>query len=216
MSSSLTIIFIGRPGSGKSTQIEKLKERFNFKVVTTGGLMRDLAKQDSFVGKKLKKVLDDGGLPPEWLAVHLWINELLKLKPSDKLILDGSPRRLMEAKKLDSVLKWLGRNNVKLFLVDISEEESMRRVAKRRICDKCGVSVIISSETKDQLACKKCGGKLITRGDDDESDVKAKFAWFNSNVKKVIKHYKKIGELVVINGERSITDVYKDIENHLK
>lgn len=216
MHKPLTLIFIGRPGSGKSTQIQKIRKEFNCKVIGTGALMRELAKHESFIGRKLKSVLDAGGLPPEWLAVYLWINELLKVGAEENIILDGSPRRLMEAKKMDSVLRWLGRNDVKAFLIDITEEESINRITKRRICGKCGVPVIYSLTNKELVACEKCGGELINRGDDDMDDIKAKFTWYRKNVEKVIRHYKTIGKLVRINGEQGVDEVHREVVAYLR
>lgn len=215
MSQPLTLIFIGRPGSGKSTQIHRLQEEFNCKIIGTGSLMREMAKQDSHVARKLKKVLEGGGLPPEWLAMYLWINELIKIKSDDNIILDGSPRRLMEAKRMDSVFKWLGRDNVKAFVVNISEEESINRLTKRRVCGKCGNSIPYLPETKDLTSCNKCGGELVTRADDGLNDIKKKFSWYQRNVEKVIRHYRKLGKLVEINGERGIDEVYAEIKQRL-
>lgn len=212
---SLTLIFIGRPGSGKSTQIRRLQEEFNCKIIGTGNLMREMAKQDSYVSKKLKSVLDAGGLPPEWLAMYLWINELMKIKPEDNIILDGSPRRLMEAKRMDSVFKWLGRDNVKAFVINISEEESINRLTKRKVCSKCENSIPYLPETRGLTSCDKCGGELVTRGDDDVNDIKNKFGWYRRNVEKVIRHYKKLGKSVMINGEQSVDGVYEEIHQKL-
>lgn len=215
MEQSLTLIFIGRPGSGKSTQIHRLQEEFNCKIIGTGSLMRELAKQDSHIGKRLKKVLEDGGLPPEWLAMYLWINELMKIKPEDNIILDGSPRRLMEAKRMNSVLKWLGRNNARAFVINISEEESINRLTKRRVCGKCGNSIPYLPETKDLTVCNKCGGELVTRADDGVEDIKKKFGWYRKNVEKVIWHYRKLGKLIEINGERNIDEVYAEVKEKI-
>lgn len=173
--------------------------------------MREMAKQDSYVSKKLKIVLDAGGLPPEWLAVYIWINELLKIGPSDNIILDGSPRRLMEAKKMDSVLRWINREHAKAFLIDISEEESINRLTKRKICSRCENSVAYSPANKDLTRCEKCGGEFIARADDGISDIKNKFGWYRRNVEKVIRHYKKQGKLVRINGDQPVEQVYKEI-----
>lgn len=183
---SKTLIFIGRTGSGKSTQIQKLKEKFDFKIIGTGDLMRSLAKEDSFPGRKLNKVLSEGGLPPEWLATYLWINELFKIQPSDNLIFDGSPRRLAEATRMSSVLKWLGRENVQAVLIDISEEESIDRLKKRG------------------------------RGDDEIDDVRNKFRWYKRNVEKAIAYYKKRGKLIIINGNKDPESIHKEVLERLK
>lgn len=183
---SKTLVFIGRTGSGKSTQIKKLQEKFGFKIIGTGDLMRALAKEDSFCGKKLHKVLTDGGLPPEWFATYLWINELFKLQPADNVIFDGSPRRLAEATRMSSVLKWLGRENTQAVLIDISEDEAIERLKSRG------------------------------RHDDELNDIKRKFKWYKRNVEKVITYYKKRGKLIKINGNKDPESIHEEVLESLK
>lgn len=185
MSQPLTLIFIGRTGCGKSTQMQKLKQKAEFNVISTGDLLRELAKKPTFAAKKIKNTLETGGLPPEWIATYLWINELLKSNEKENIIFDGSPRRLMEAKRMTSILSWLGRDDFKVFLIDISEDEAITRLKNRG------------------------------RSDDDLSDIKNKFVWYKKNVEKAVKYFKTNNRLIRINGEQEPETVHQEIMSHL-
>ena len=135
MAKPMTIIFIGRSGCGKGTQIDLLKGIFsNTLSISTGDLMRDLSKQETEVGKKIKEVLDMGGLPFDQMATTLWMREIAYFLKSDQnLICDGFPRRTNEARDLCEFLTWLKRiENTKAFLLNINTDEALKKFLKKR------------------------------------------------------------------------------------
>lgn len=208
------IILIGRSGSGKGTQAELLMEHFNnFYYLSTGDLFRDLAEHDTDAGKRVKKVLEMGGLPYDDLATTLWMHNLAyNLKEEQGLMADGFPRRLNEAKSLDSFLEFLGRKeNTFYVLIGISKEEAFTRLSKRRICADCGRLIPWLEEFKKIEKCDKCGGALKTRSDDTSEAIKGRMDFYNERVTEVIDYYKGQGKLIEINGEQSIEKVFEDI-----
>lgn len=184
MTKPSNVILIGRSGSGKGTQAELLEERFSyFYRLATGDLFRDLAKRDTDTGKRIKKILDEGGLPMDDLATTMWMHNLAyNLKEGQGLLADGFPRRLSEAKSLDVFLEFLERiNNSYFILIDISREEAFRRLKARG------------------------------RADDTSEAITGRMNYYEEKVVGVVEYYKKHDRLTVINGEQSILGVHKDI-----
>lgn len=184
---SKTIIILGRSGSGKGTQAILLKKKLEPCLhIVAGDLFRALAQKEGLAGRKVKEILAAGGLPPEWLAEFLWGKELIEnLLGEENIIFDGSPRRVGEAERLDEVLGWLGRPSPRAVLVDITEQEAITRLLKRG------------------------------RGDDQESNIRARLDWFNKSVLPVIDYYENSGRLIKVDGIGSVEDVFARITKAL-
>jgi len=189
-SKPLNFIFIGRSGCGKGTQAKLLLDHFpNMVYISTGDLMRDLAKQETDTGKRIKKILDDGGLPFDDMATTLWMHQIAyTVKENRGMVCDGFPRRLNEARNLDKFLDWLERKEqTKILLIDISREEAFKRL------------------------------KLRGRYDDiEDSDIKNRLDYFEERVVPTIDYYKEQNRLININGEQSREAVFKEILQKIK
>lgn len=180
----VNFILFGRSGSGKGTQAELLAKHFdNTLHVSTGDLMRDLAKQNTDSGKRIKKILEAGGLPFDQMATTLWMHKIAyTLKTGQGLICDGFPRRSREAEDLFEFLTWLGRiDNTKVLVVDISREEALKRLLKRN------------------------------RDDDDEAAINKRLDWYEERVVPAINFFKGKGVVLDINGEQSVEGVFQEI-----
>lgn len=205
------IILLGRSGCGKGTQAGRLAERFGLAVVSPGERFRQLAAIPSLTGEKVKAIIDAGGLPPDWLASHLWLEELVEKIVRDRgLIFDGTPRRLEEAKLIDEILAWYERINVRVFLLDISRDEARRRLLGRRICTGCSTERSIYDEA-DVVKCLECGGKLVSRPDDTSDAIEKRLDWFDADVMPIIHYYETQGRLTRIRSERPIAEVSQEL-----
>ncbi|MBI4118684.1 MAG: nucleoside monophosphate kinase [Parcubacteria group bacterium] len=183
-----TIIILGRSGSGKGTQAELLKKLIEpCLYVYTGDLFRELAQTETAAGRKVKEIVEGGGLPDEWLAAFLWQRKLIDSLKSgrENLIIDGSPRRLDEAREMDEVLLWLGRADIKVILVDITEDEAVTRLLKRG------------------------------RKDDSEQAIRSRLEWFNTQALPAIEYYEKSGRLIKVDGLGSIEEIHARIKQAL-
>lgn len=177
-------ILLGMSGSAKGTQAQLLMEKIpNLYHLSTGDLMRDLAKLDTDAGHRVKKVLDEGGLIPDVIAMTMWTHNLIhELKSEQGLIADGFPRRLVEAQSLDRFLEWLERkDSTKIVLIDVSREEATKRL------------------------------KLRARSDDNDADIKNRLDWFEKEVMEVVKFYEGQGRLIRVNGEQTIEQVFSEL-----
>lgn len=210
---------MGRSGCGKGTQAALLAKHFNnLLYISTGGLLRSLAQYNTAAGVKIKEVLGNGNLIPDFLVTGLWMHELCNnLKENQGVLFDGAPRRIAEAKTADRFFDFIGRKeNFFPILIDISREEAFDRLTKRRICEKCGKIIPYVGEFKKISKCDICGGKLLGRADDNPDAINSRLDFFDKEVAEVIEYYKKDNRLIIVNGEQPIEDVFNDILRSIK
>ncbi|MDD4531360.1 MAG: nucleoside monophosphate kinase [Candidatus Pacebacteria bacterium] len=217
--SPLVIILLGKSGSGKGTQVNLLKERYGLDFLGTGALLRERKKIEDFSGKKISEVIDNGGIVPPPVVFKLWMEKFDQFKNRDDfkgIILDGSPRKLREAYLMEDALAWFEWDkNIKVMLIDISDEEALKRIGKRKICSKCG-DIIIVPAGEDIAVCSKCGGEMIVRPEDSVEGTKKRLEWFKDDVGETVKFYEDQNMLIRINGEQSVEDVFKDIVKEIE
>jgi len=150
----------------------------------------------------------------------LWLDEFDKLKTKNNLkgfVLDGSPRKILEAYLIDEALDWYEWNkNVKIFLIKISNKTSLDRLTKRKQCQKCGRIIPLDEKSQELKVCDKCGGKLITRADDNIGSIKKRLEKYRKETMKVVRYYRKQERLIEINGEQSIDKVFEEVMKYIK
>lgn len=210
----INVSLVGRSGCGKGTQAKLLMERFgNFFYISTGDLLRELGRTGTETGKKIKEVLDEGGLPFDDMATTLWMHAIsFNVKEGQGIIFDGAPRRLQEAIDMVEFMTWLGRANSTFYiLLDISRQEAFDRLTKRRICKDCERLIPWVGEFKKLEKCDKCGGELVTRPDDKPEAINNRLNFYEERVMEVVDFFSKKNLLIRINGEQPIEDVFRDI-----
>ena len=188
-------IFIGRSGCGKGTQVELLMKALKEKdpsrdilYIQTGQEFRDFIKGDKLTQKISKNIYNAGGLQPEFLAAYMWIRQMVdKYVGNQHLIFDGTPRKFHEAGVLDSIFGFYDIKIATVINVDISPEESLKRLLLRK------------------------------RLDDDEDNIKKRMAWYETDVAPAVEYYRTNPRyrFLKIDGERSVEDIHKDIVNQL-
>jgi len=207
---SRNIIFLGRSGSGKGTQAELLMKKFSLANIDTGDILRKLTKRSDKFGKTVLKTISHGKLVPIWLVIYCWLDQLLKVPSKKGIIMEGSPRQLEEAKTLEEVFSWLGRENFKVVYLQTSAKEVTRRLLTRRICSKCGKEFSLNF-TPNLKKCSSCGGKLIRRKDDYPKAIKSRMLFFQKKILPVINYFRKKKIVVEVNGEGSVKEINKII-----
>ena len=181
------IFFLGRPGSGKGTQIDYLEKSTGFKVIRTGELLRKKATEDDFLGKKTKEALSEGALIPTPLVFLIWMPLLVRFREEGVpgVIFDGNPRKLYEAKMLEELFTMFGWSNLTALHLNISPEEARRRMLARG------------------------------RQDDNEKEIANRLSWFEEEVMPVVENYNQEGKLIDVNGEQSVEQVWEEIKEKL-
>jgi len=213
--SPLVLILLGKSGAGKGTQLNLLRERLSLDFIGTGDLLRKRKKIEDFTGKKIAEVIDNGGIIATPVVFKLWMDLFEDIKNRGNingLIIDGSPRKIKEAWLMDEALDWFEWDKrVKIILIDVSEEEAIARITRRKTCPQCGHIMMFSKDAPDVDDCPKCGSKLMKRPEDTVEGTKKRLKWFEDEVGQTINHYDSMGKLIRINGEQSVEDVYNDI-----
>lgn len=185
-----TIVFIGPPGAGKGTQSALLSERLSFVQISTGDLLREAVKNNTPLGVKAKHYMEQGNLVPDELIIAM-IDEKLQQLEGKNIILDGFPRTVNQAKALDDLLPKRNRKLDTVILFQIGDEEVVKRLSGRRVCQNCGaVYHIVYNPSKKEGVCDKCGGNLIQREDDKEEVIRKRLEVYHGQTAALIDYYK--------------------------
>jgi len=210
----LRLLFFGPPGAGKGTQAKKVAKEFDVVHISTGDILRDAVSKGTELGKKAKAIMDRGELVSDEIMNSL-VKE--KLEELDSFILDGYPRTLDQAKFLDQATKELKKEIDAAVLIDVSEEEIVKRISNRRVCPNCGkVYNLITLKPKEDEKCDVCGTKLIQRDDDKEDVVRERYKVYKKNTEPVIEYYRKNNKIITIDGAQDVEDVTKELFNILR
>jgi len=218
------VIFIAPPGAGKGTQADLLAEKLGAFHVETSKLGEAKIKDEELVKKdpetaEAKKNFESGELfPPSWTMrlVMEKVNELAA--KGESIIFSGSPRTLYEAEReTPEFEKLYGRDNIKIFYITLSEEESVKRNSNRRICEKNRHPIPNFPEYQSLTTCPQDGSPLITRGLDKPEVIRERYKVFKAETEPVRNYLKeKEYKIITINGEQPIEGVFKDILKILK
>ena len=186
----MNIVIFGPPGAGKGTQSKHIVEKFNLFQLSTGELLREEITKNTKLGQEISSIINTGNLVSNEIVGNLIEKYLSDEKYKNRLIFDGYPRNLIQAKSLDDVLK---KNNQK---IDIALKLSVSlETIKKRISDR---------------------KNLENRKDDNEKTAIKRFETYEKNIKPVIDFYKQSNLLKVVNGETSISEISTEISGLIK
>lgn len=183
-----TFVIMGRPGSGKSVQAKLLAEKTGFKLISIGNKYREIATQETLFGKKIKEIMNKGLLGPSWLSMYIFQDVILNTGETEGMIFEGLGRKEEEAKRFNEVMKWLGRD-YKVIDVMVSDEEITKRLTLRR--------------------------DIEFRTDDDPEDIPVRIKEYDEHTLPAINLFKSAEKLIEVNGEQTIEEVFKEIEQKL-
>ena len=188
------IILIAPPAAGKGTLSEMLEEKYGYVHISTGDLLRDEAKRDTELGKKISKILATGELLPDEIVFSLLEERLMQNDIKKGFILDGFPRTIEQAKKYDELSLKLNINLDCVISLNVDYDTLMKRIVGRLVCEYCG-SVYntltgVNTPKKDGI-CDKCGKKLYKRSDDNEDSFKTRYETYLEKTKPLLDFYNK-------------------------
>ena len=186
-SSKLKAIIFGAPGAGKGTYASRLQAKLGVEVIATGDIFRELMKEDSELGRKVRGYVEKGLLVPDEVVVEVLKQRLSKIPKGKGFILDGYPRTLEQAKILDSITKI----DV-ILLLNVPDWIIIERLSSRRICRNCGtVYNIRFLKPKVEGICDKCGGPLYQRSDDNPEVIKKRLQVYQEQTRPLLEYFKE-------------------------
>ena len=199
----LNLILLGPPGSGKGTQGERLQEDFRLPYYATGDILRAAVKEGTEVGKQAEEYMGRGDLVPDEVIIGVIAERLQDEEAADGFILDGFPRTVPQAEALDSKMKELQREITAVILIDVPEDEVLRRLGGRRTCEKNPGHIyhLEFDPPKEEGVCDIDGAKLTVRDDDRPEVIKNRLAQYREKTEPLIDYYEDRGILQPVNGE---------------
>ena len=209
----MNIILFGPPGAGKGTQADNLTKNYNLYKISTGDLLREEIKNNTLLGKKIKSVIDKGLLVSDYI-----INDLMKKVLSDKqinnrLIFDGYPRNIDQAKQLNLLIKKYNQKITCVIYLNVDKDTIIKRISGRQTCSNCG---LIFNEYYKPATSKNhpCDVKFLNkRPDDNKKTVLHRFETYLEKTLPILNFYKELNLLHQINGTAKIHEIYKEIQD---
>jgi len=209
------IMFIAPPAAGKGTQAELVVEKYHIPHISTGDILREIAKEDSEIGNYVKETMASGGLVKDDITYQLIEDRLNKDDCKKGFIIDGFPRNLDQAYQYDKILDKLGYEVGNVILINIDRKTLEKRITGRRLCEKCNAIYNINDEMsspKQESICDECGGKLYQRTDDNLESFNTRYETYLSKTEPIIKHYKDMGVLKEVDGNDTIENIFQSID----
>jgi len=200
------LIVLGKQGAGKGTQCVRLSRHYVVPHIATGDMLRAAVKAGTSLGREAKRYMDAGELIPDEVVLQL-VAERLDQDDTKRrgFVLDGFPRTVVQAERLDELLRPLELDCVVDLVV--ATEVVLQRLAGRRVCADCGANYSLSAPPRVDWICDVCGGEVVQRPDDTESAIKRRLALYEAQTKPLVARYEASGKLVCVDGEGSPDEV---------
>lgn len=211
----MNIILLAPPAAGKGTQAELLTEEYNLNHISTGDLLREASQEQTEFGNKLKSMLESGNLVSDEIVLEV-LDKYLAKTNNFNLLLDGFPRDIYQAEKLDELLKSKGSKIDYVFLLNVDKDTLLYRITGRRLCKSCGAIYNVNIDPlkpKIDSICDKCGGNLIARKDDNEETFKVRYQEYEHQTKPLIDYYLRQNNLYEIDSSISKEDTFRQIKS---
>jgi len=213
MKTPMNILLVGPSGAGKGTQAKLLAERYGLRHLQSGELLRNIVAKDDEFGRKVKAAMQKGFVPSEW--IFKMIKAEFSRLDDVGVVIDGFSRKLPEIEMLYDVLGENERNLDYIFLLELDDEKVIDRLINRRVCSVCK-KVFDYGSLEDKDTCPLCGGQIYIREDDNLESIKNRLKDYKTETSKVIDFIKNRDSVIVIDGDRSIDEVFEDIYSKIK
>jgi len=201
----MIIVLFGKPGAGKGTQAPLLAKALDIPTLATGDVLRAAKRAGTRLGLEAKGYMDRGELVPDSVILGILADELRQPQYDRGVILDGAVRTVPQAQGLETMLDSLGRKLDAVLAFDIDNDEIVRRLSDRTVCENCQTPY---TGRKVGDVCDKCGGALVRRKDDDPDAIRTRLRVYDDETAPVLDWYKRNGDRVaVVNAVGAVDDI---------
>jgi adenylate kinase len=210
--SELNLILVGPPGAGKGTQAERLTADFGLPYFATGNILRAAVADGTELGKKAKEYMDAGNLVPDEVIIGVILEALDGEEASDGFLLDGFPRTVPQADALGAALEKVGRKLSGVLLIDVDDDEVVRRLSGRRTCSKNGHTYHVDFDPpKHDGVCDQDGSKLLQRDDDKPETIRKRLSVYHEQTEPLVEYYEGRDLLRRFDGTRTPNEVHDHV-----
>jgi adenylate kinase len=211
--SELNLILLGAPGAGKGTQAERLRDDFGLPHISTGDILRAQVADGTDLGREAKRYMDAGDLVPDEVIVSMITLRVAAGDARDGFLLDGFPRNREQADALRNALSGLERRLSGALLIEVPDEEVVRRLGGRRVCVKNPTHIyhVDFDPPKHDGVCDQDGARLIQREDDQEDTIRHRLEVYHAQTEPLIEYYDEAGLLRRFDGRRNPDEVHAHI-----
>lgn len=204
----MNVILIAPPAAGKGTQAEMLSKDYNLYHLSTGDILREVSNIDTYLGSRVKELIDNGNFVSDELIFELLENKINSLDNVNGIIFDGVPRTLEQAHMLDKLV-----NIDYVIYLDVEKEVAMKRAIGRVTCPICNNIYNTYFDEIDDNKCNTCKVELSKREDDTEEKFNHRFDTYLLRTKPVIDYYNEKGNLHIIKNVGTKYDIYENIKS---
>ena len=210
------IYLMGPPGGGKGTRAHRLAEKIGYSRFSTGDAFREVSRQDSELGRRVKETIDNGFLAPPEMAAEIVIAAVrTRIEAGEGLIFDGTPRTVEESKVVDDFFAEQGYGKPLIMYLAVDKNEMIRRNSIRKFClGIAGDFPVVTDEDRER--CEKAGGKIGTRPDDDPTKFATRWDEFMTRTYPVVEGYRQKGIVHEVDGMPSVEEVHAQIMEVVK
>lgn len=209
------VILLGAPGAGKGTQANAIEDKYGYKQISTGDLIRTEVSAKTEIGLKVKAIMEKGELVSNDIVIELLKNRLKQDDIVGGYIMDGFPRNRHQAEELS---RMEADHEVVIYL-EVNEDVVIQRLLSRLTCSVCGTIFNLLSDTPKQAGkCDECGGALIQRADDNEETIRNRIRVYKEQTQPVIDYYLEKGHegsFHQIDASKSVDEIFVQIEGVL-
>ena len=213
----MNLVFLGPPGAGKGTQAIRLAEKLNLTHLSTGDLLREAVRTGSDLGKAVEEYMKSGELVPDDFIVAMLESKITAGKLDNGFILDGFPRTIPQAESLVERFNDLNISLDKVILLDVSDDEIVRRISGRWFCSECNAGYNYPAQMPDKAGfCDHDGAELKRRPDDEEEVVKNRLEVYRIQTAPIVGFFREKALLTEIDGVQTQDAVFEQLVEALK